>query len=212
MYNKFRERGYPPNLLADAINPLITPRSPANKRIPFVHVYHPYVRILHNTIRRHWNMLHTALPDIPEFREHFLLCYKRPPNIRDSLVKADFGGKCNDTIQRFLSKPKQVTFPCLHCNQCNNVIRGDSFTHLHSVPCCLLYIGETTQSIKDCFSKNKSTIRCKNMLLPLPYHFISQGHSISQLKFQVGVGDRIHLLKNGKLFGSTSYRPLHQEV
>ncbi|CAJ0965652.1 unnamed protein product, partial [Ranitomeya imitator] len=136
----------------------------------------------------------------PNFRHIFLPCYKRPPNVRDSLVRADFGGTRHDTTQRFLKTPKNDTCPCLNCNQCNNVIRGDSFCHPHSgkkhkikcfstcdttfvvysikCPCGLLYIGETTQPIKDRISKHKSIIRCKNMLLPLPFHFISKGHNI----------------------------------
>ncbi|CAJ0940590.1 unnamed protein product [Ranitomeya imitator] len=116
-------------------------------------------------------------------------CYKCPPNIRDSLVKADMGGRSHDMTQSFLGKPKHSTHPCLHCNQCkkykNFSTCDTSFVvYLIKCPCGLLYVGETTQSMRDRISKHKSTIRCKNMLLPLPYHFITQGHSISQLKFQ----------------------------
>ncbi|CAJ0928969.1 unnamed protein product [Ranitomeya imitator] len=132
MYSKFRERGYPPDLLTEAIDPNTTARPSSNKRVPFVHIYHPYVHILHHSIRRHWNLLRTAHPHIPEFQEHFLPCYKRPPNIRDSLVKADMGTN-KDKTQRFLDKPRCGTFPCLHCNQCNSVIKGDVFHHPHSV-------------------------------------------------------------------------------
>ncbi|CAJ0964743.1 unnamed protein product [Ranitomeya imitator] len=131
MYLKFRERGYPPDLLTEAINPHTTVRPPSNKRVPFVYVYHPYVHILHHSIRRHWNLLRTAHPQIPEFQEHFLPCYKRPSNIRDSLVKADLGTN-KDKTQRFLNQPRHGTFPCLHCNQCNSVIKGDVFHHPHS--------------------------------------------------------------------------------
>ncbi|CAJ0927188.1 unnamed protein product [Ranitomeya imitator] len=200
------ERGYPPDLLTEAINPRTTARPPSNKRIPFVHTYHPYVHILHHSIRRHWSLLRTAHPHIPEFQEHFLPCYKRPSNIRDSLVKADLGTNIDKT-QRFLNQPRYGTFPCLHCNQCNSVIKGESFHHPHSgkrykikgyftcdssfviyaikCPCGLLYIGETTQPIRSRISKHKSTIRCQNLLLPLPSHFIAKGHNVSQLRFQI---------------------------
>ncbi|CAJ0946582.1 unnamed protein product [Ranitomeya imitator] len=46
MYSKFRERGYPPNLLTDAINPPTTVHPSANKRVPFVHTSHHYSSIL----------------------------------------------------------------------------------------------------------------------------------------------------------------------
>ncbi|CAJ0940588.1 unnamed protein product [Ranitomeya imitator] len=169
--------------------------------------------------------LYTAYPNIPEFRKQFLPCYKCAPNIRDSLIRADIGPKNRSTTQRFLQKPKTGTNPCLRCNQCSNILKGDTFHHPHSekkykikdfstcdttfviylikCPCSLLYIGETTQPIKGCISKEKSTIRYKNMLLPIPQHFISQGHNIAQLKFQViehvpiprRGGDCIHSLK-----------------
>ncbi|CAJ0958387.1 unnamed protein product [Ranitomeya imitator] len=41
------------------------------------------------------------------------------------------------------------------------------------------------KSVKDRISKHKSTIRCKNLLLPIPHHFSSKGHNMSQLRFQV---------------------------
>ncbi|CAJ0941960.1 unnamed protein product [Ranitomeya imitator] len=207
MYHKFRERGYPPNVLHDALQPRTSPKQSPTGRIPFVHTYHPYVHILHHNIRKHWRLLREAHPDIPEFRNHFLPCYKRPRNIRDTLVKADIGSGPRTSTQRFLSQPRTGTYPCLHCNQCGNVLKGDHFHHPHSgkqykikdystcdtsfviysikCPCGLLYIGETSQSIRDRISKHKSTIRCKNTLLPLPHHFIEAGHSITQLKFQV---------------------------
>ncbi|CAJ0931613.1 unnamed protein product, partial [Ranitomeya imitator] len=207
MYHKFRERGYPPNVLHDALQPRTSPKQSPTGRIPFVHTYHPYVHILHHNIRKHWRLLREAHPDIPEFRNHFLPCYKRPRNIRDTLVKADIGSGPRTSTQRFLSQPRTGTYPCLHCNQCGNVLKGDHFYHPHSgkqykikdystcdtsfvvysikCPCGLLYIGETSQSIRDRISKHKSTIRCKNTLLPLPHHFIEAGHSIPQLKFQV---------------------------
>ncbi|CAJ0936573.1 unnamed protein product [Ranitomeya imitator] len=91
MYHKFRERGYPPNVLHDALQPRISPKQSSMGRIPFVHTYHPYVHILHHNIRKHWRLLREAHPDIPEFQNHFLPCYKCPRNIRDTLVKADIG-------------------------------------------------------------------------------------------------------------------------
>ncbi|XP_077124264.1 uncharacterized protein LOC143781516 [Ranitomeya variabilis] len=230
MYNKFSERGYPPGVLHDALRPSTSSKQPVTNRLPFVHTYHPYVHILHHSIRKHWKLLQEAYPDIPEFRNHFLPCYKRARNIRDTLVKADIGSGSRSSTQRFLSQPRTGTYPCLHCNQCGNVLKGDHFYHPHSgkryqikdystcdtsfvvysikCPCGLLYIGETSQPIRDRISKHKSTIRCKNTLLPLPHHFINAGHSIPQLKFQViehvpvprRGGNRIQTLKRREAF------------
>ncbi|CAJ0966991.1 unnamed protein product [Ranitomeya imitator] len=46
----------------------------------------------HRMIRRHWDLLRTARPDIPEFQQQPILpCFRRTPNIRDSLIRADIG-------------------------------------------------------------------------------------------------------------------------
>ncbi|CAJ0927184.1 unnamed protein product [Ranitomeya imitator] len=158
--------------------------------------------------------MHSSSPD-PEFQEHFLPCYKRPSNIRDSLVKADLG---------------MVPFHAYIAINATSVIKGDVFHHPHSgkrynikgyftcdssfviyaikCPCGLLYIGETTQPIRSRISKHKSTIRCQNLLLPLPSHFIAKGHNISQLRFQIlehipvqrRGGNIIHLLKKKEAY------------
>ncbi|CAJ0946009.1 unnamed protein product, partial [Ranitomeya imitator] len=154
---------------------------------------------------------------------------KRARNIRDILVSADIGPARFSPSQHFLRNPKTGTFPCLNCNQCSNVLRGDIIHHPHigkryinhfftcdlnfivyllKCPCGLLYVGETTQSVKDRISKHKSTIRCKNLLLPIPHHFLSKGHSVSQLRFQVIEqvtpprcgGNRISILKQREAF------------
>ncbi|OCT83342.1 hypothetical protein XELAEV_18025881mg [Xenopus laevis] len=89
----------------------------------------------------------------------------------------------------------------------NSVTKGNSFFHPHSgkkysikiyypcestyviyllkCPCGLLYVCETTQKICDRISKHKSTIRREMLALPVPAHFHTASHSVSQLKFQV---------------------------
>lgn len=52
-------------------------------------------------------------------------------------------------------------------------------------PCGLLYIGETTQKVKDRIARHKYSIRDKLLQLPLGRHFLEKGHSISQLKYMV---------------------------
>ncbi|CAJ0934784.1 unnamed protein product [Ranitomeya imitator] len=229
MRSKFLERGYPPQTL-NTSETISTTRTSSKDRIPFVHDYHPLSYILHRSIRRYWHILGTAHPRIKEFKEPFLPCFRRPRNIRDKLVRADIGTTQQMSTQRFLTNPKYGTFPCLQCTQCNNVTRGSTFYHPHNgkqynikgyftcdtsfvvylikCPCGLCYIGETTQPIKDRISKHKSTIRCKNTLLPIPHHFAAQGHTVAQLKFQVleqvtplrRGGDRVNLLKKREAY------------
>ncbi|CAJ0968064.1 unnamed protein product [Ranitomeya imitator] len=153
------------------------------------------------------------------------MCNKRPSNIRDKLVRADIGSKRPTTTQRLLGTRCNGIFPCLNCAACSNVIKSDTITHprtgksypvrgfhtcdsnfavyLIKCPCGLLYIGETTQHIRDRIASHKSTISCGKNWLSLPDHFTKSRHTVAQLKFQVieqvprprRGGDHIKLLR-----------------
>ncbi|CAJ0963613.1 unnamed protein product [Ranitomeya imitator] len=86
MEAKFLARGYPHSVLQESRTPSLNSRPKSNKRIPFVHSFHPFSYILHSNIRKHWHLLTTAHPNIPEFREPFLPCFRRPRNLRDTLM------------------------------------------------------------------------------------------------------------------------------
>ncbi|CAJ0968452.1 unnamed protein product, partial [Ranitomeya imitator] len=207
MTDKFLTRGYPPALLKESRAPPSRAQRNNTKRIPFVHTFHPFTYIIHKAIRRNWSLLSAAHPDVSGFRQPFLPCFKRAPNIKDNLEKADNGPKLPREKQCFLHRPKMGTFQCLHCAQCNNVLKGkkliyplsgkgfkvqgfftcdSSFVvYIIKFPCGMLYMGETSQPIRDRISKHKSTIRCKNLLLPIPNYFITKGYNISQLRYQI---------------------------
>ncbi|CAJ0925830.1 unnamed protein product [Ranitomeya imitator] len=100
MKSKFRERGYPLRILDNATTDHnIIKRPPASSRIPFIHQYHPAAYILHKTIRQHWHILQMAYPSVKEFQQPFLPCFKRPRNIKDSLIRADIGSIQPHTTQ-----------------------------------------------------------------------------------------------------------------
>ncbi|CAJ0963023.1 unnamed protein product [Ranitomeya imitator] len=162
---------------------------------------------------------------------------KRGPALSNpmfTLVTGDLGivgrWRARGLTQGVLTSPRNGTFPCLNCQQCSNVLKGDSFTHPQSgkrfpikgqfncnssfvvylikCPCGLGYVGETTQHIRDRISKHKSTIRCGRTLLPIPAHFLQNNHNVAQLRFQVidhvrvlrRGGDRIKRLKERESF------------
>ncbi|CAJ0966852.1 unnamed protein product [Ranitomeya imitator] len=136
MTSKFQARHYPPKLLTEEKTRILSPPSPrpprnTQERIPFVHVlaFHPLVPKVHSIIRRHWPLLAKSYPSIPPFKEPVLVCNKRPPNIRDKLVRADIGSKRPTTTQRLLGTRRNGTFPCLNCAACSNVIKSDTITH-----------------------------------------------------------------------------------
>ncbi|CAJ0952076.1 unnamed protein product [Ranitomeya imitator] len=87
MSSKFSKSGYPPSVLENSKTPpKSTHRKHSDKRIPFVHLYHPFAFILHKAIRKHWHILSTAHPSISKFHKPFLPCFKRPPNLKDTLI------------------------------------------------------------------------------------------------------------------------------
>ncbi|OCT92171.1 hypothetical protein XELAEV_18015225mg [Xenopus laevis] len=220
MKDRFKQRDYPEEVLRSNLDKLqnksreelLTPAKRDNKhseRLAFVSNYTTASRQVGNIIRKHWHLLQSCHPDITAFQDKPLLSYKHGMSLKDQLVRAEIGSTKGHK-QQFLQNPKFGTFPCLHCVQCNSVIKGNSFFHpqtgkkylirnyctcestyviyviyLLKCPCGLLYIGETTQKIRDRICKHKSTIRRDITALPVPAHFHAARHSVSQLKFQI---------------------------
>ncbi|XP_041430880.1 uncharacterized protein LOC121397711 [Xenopus laevis] len=217
MVDRFGARGYSKQILKNNLEKVHqqtrqellianVPKHKDNNRIAFVSRYNTASKQIGNIIRKHWHLLQSCLTEVPSFQLPPMLAYKRARNLKDRLVKADVGSLKSQKCL-FLQRPKFGTFPCLHCCQCNSIIKGNTFNHPHSgkqykikqyytcestyvvyllkCPCGLLYIGETTQRIRDRISKHKSTIRTGQTSLPVPAHFRSAGHAISQLKFQI---------------------------
>ncbi|XP_077155812.1 uncharacterized protein LOC143818356 [Ranitomeya variabilis] len=235
MSEKFRDREYPSTLLHQ--ERLLSsapvgdqPPKIKQERLPFVHTHHPFMPKVHSAIRRHWPLLGKAYPSIPSFQTPALMSTRRPPNIKDQIVRADIGSARTELTQQLLSTRRHGTFPCLHCAACSNIIRTDSITHprtgksfpirgfftcesnfvvyLIKCPCGLLYVGETIQHVRDRVASHKSTIRCGKTWLPLPAHFAAARHTVAQLKFQVieqvprprRGGDHIKLLRSREAY------------
>ncbi|CAJ0959948.1 unnamed protein product, partial [Ranitomeya imitator] len=86
MTTKFSQRGYPSSVLQQAASPSPPRPNRATNRIPFIHTYHPFAYILHRSIRQNWHLLSKAYPQVPEFQNPFLPSFKRPLNLKDSLL------------------------------------------------------------------------------------------------------------------------------
>ena len=90
-------RGYKPSFFQDQIDrtshirreDALTPRTRIchNKRVPLVVTYHPNLTALTKKKTSRCYMLPAAYKDIPE---RPLIAYRRPKNLRDLLVKAEF--------------------------------------------------------------------------------------------------------------------------
>ncbi|OCT76571.1 hypothetical protein XELAEV_18031774mg, partial [Xenopus laevis] len=125
---------------------------------------------------KHWHLLREAYPSILEFQQGPMMSY-------------------------------QGMYRCKGCAQCRYVLVGPEFDHPHSdqkyqirgyntcdtnfavymlvCPCGLVYVGETTQKVKDRFSQHRSTIHTDNRSLPVSRHCLEQGHTSDELKFRV---------------------------
>ncbi|OCT75959.1 hypothetical protein XELAEV_18031145mg [Xenopus laevis] len=125
--------------------------------------------------------------------------------IGTKLVKADLGASAGYK-QTFLKKQKNGTYPCCGCNHCSSVVKGEWIHHplkwtripikgfytcastyvVYSLkcPCGKIYVGKTIRCIRDRLTEHKSAIRNK-LNQPVAKHFNENGHTISQLRFQI---------------------------
>lgn len=199
-----------------------------NKRVPFVTTYTDYSRSISKIVNTHWPMIRASYPQVKDFESPPLFSYRRKRNLKDVLVKNDIGRTIRDT-QSYLTTRKFGTFPCLGCVNCRLIQKGDTFNHpttgheyritqfftcdsdwvvyLLKCPCDLLYVGETTCTLKVRLNGHRHAIRKKRMDLPVSRHFIEAGHSEWDLKVRIidrvpnppRGGNRIGLLKRCEL-------------
>lgn len=174
-------------------------------RIPFVSEFAPWSGQVKNILHKHWSILKHSFPEI--FDKYPLMSYRKGKTSSSFLTRSDIG-PTNISIQQTISdSPNPGTYPCLNCAQCHNITKGSFFTHpdtgrkyripgyftclssyivyLIKCPCGKAYVGQTTQRLKDRISHHKSSIRTSKTDLPVPAHFVAQGHQVNQLKVQV---------------------------
>ncbi|CAN2390058.1 hypothetical protein PRIEUP_LOCUS94, partial [Pristimantis euphronides] len=215
MCRQFIAQGYPPGLICrqrkkslyvDRRQHLQKHSRQRRCRIPLVSTYSEVSQRLSTILRKDWYLL-GSLGDIEEFNSPPLMSFR---NLRDRLVRADLG--CKRT-----SITRTGCYPCLSCKNCNNMQKGSFFSHPRSgkrysirqfftckfdfviytlqCPCGLLYVGETTQECRSRIGQHQYTIRQSKMELPVPHHFNTMGHNISQLRFRIM--DEVPQLRKG---------------
>lgn len=102
------------------------------ERVPFVSTFGPQSGKISKILRKHWPMITQGCSNIKAFNHPPLMSYKKDRSLRDSLVKSDVGTQRVESIQRTLAPVKLGNFPCLHSACCNNMTKGDSFSHAYS--------------------------------------------------------------------------------
>lgn len=169
-------------------NELLVPNK--GTRVSFVSTFGPCSKQVANVIRKHWPLLTKGCPDVVEFQTPPILAQRRDRDLRDILVKNDNGPRTVSQTS-FLHPQMGQTFPIKARDTCSS-----SFViYVIICPCGLYYIGETTMEVRAQINKHKSTIRLKQIDVPVAAHFVTMGHSVSQLKFKVidGVAPLRHI-------------------
>ncbi|CAJ0934536.1 unnamed protein product [Ranitomeya imitator] len=135
MSKKFEDRAYPYTLLNTEMTKVLSETDPTSitspkpPRLPFVHSHHPSMQRVHNLIHKQWPLLTKAYPGITVFKNPPLMCLRRPPNIKDRLVRADVGSPKLTTTRTLSGLSRRGTFPCLNCTCCSNIIKGSEVVH-----------------------------------------------------------------------------------
>ena len=175
------------------------PRRPALERIPLVVTYRPGLTKLSSIVRKHLPILHIseklrkAIPNPP------LVAYRRPPNLRDLLVRAE------------VKPPTPPTpgdnAPCgsRRCKTCQLIKRTNTFTSnttgrryiirnqftcktkniIYMISCdrCnMQYVGETENALHIRMNGHRSDITTKKLDKPVAAHFNQPNHSYEDLR------------------------------
>ena len=177
-YGFFRTRGYPSQLLEEALilarrqdrKDLLTFKTnPTESEAPVVLVttYHPTEKTIVQVTKKNWNMLGKSQTTAPLHQKKFLVGYRRPKNLKDMLVRSTL-----KPIKQTPAKPSQILFPAQKQGTKQTDIRH-FFTKESSRP--LTHSASTTDisrgtqagtlkpsSLTNLHSKSKEKRKCNN--------------------------------------------------
>ncbi|OCT60779.1 hypothetical protein XELAEV_18046801mg, partial [Xenopus laevis] len=213
MSRKLRDRGYPSELIQKNQQSVregnlrgpSRDRGTMGNRLAYVSQYNSASPKFKSILDKHWHLLREAYPSILEFQQGPMMSYHRGVTIGSRLVNADIRTPPKKAM--FWGPRKEGMYRCKGCAQCRYVLVGPEFDHPHRdqkyqirgfntcdtnfavymlvCPCGLVYVGETTQKVKDRFSQHRSTIHTGNRSLPVSRHCLEKGHTSDELKFRV---------------------------
>ena len=163
--------------------------------------YSPMGKEFENIIKKHWHIVNTDPQLENVFKDPPKVVYKRPPNLRNMLVKSDLPPVRKGT---FLDVT-DGNYKCGACTQCTFTTKCTTYNHPHTgksikikgfitcnqknvvylilCPCGLAYVGKTTRALKTRIAEHRSNIRTKDQHSPVALHFAEAQHSVSSLRY-----------------------------
>ena len=192
---------------AEALKKVV--RNNTSRRPVFPITYDPRLPSISGIIKKHWRTM-TQDPYLAEvYPIPPLIAYKRPPNIKDKLIRAKIPPKVPSKPKRDLPGMKK----CLQCPICPFVQPGRSVkstasqytVDINTAVNCLSrnivycigckrcqqqYIGESERSLKERFSEHRGYVNNKYLTKATGYHFNQAGHNISDMT--VTIIEKVH--------------------
>ena len=209
--NLLLSRNYKSKMIDSAINKARSiPRNEALKKVyrekttsrpVFVMHYDPRLPSIPAIVRKHWRTM-TLDPRLKEiFPDPPLVAYKRPKNVRDTLIRSKVPPGMSGRPRRELKGMKK----CNKCGVCSfvkegSVVKANSTNYKIDINCSVdcstknviymlgcrkcpqQYIGETERMLKERFLEHRSYVSTNNQTKSTGAHFTSKGHSISDME------------------------------
>ena len=172
--------------------------------LPLVQTYHPTIVLTNKAVMREWKR-NSNMPAAKHLFSSTTLCaYRRPPNLRQMLVKTIIS-----TTLTFTGKKKSMKSRCQICNiidtrpsftipGTNIAVRPSNYycnssNVIYLIKCkkCDLgnYIGETSTFLRLRVYNHKKSIRDNTKGLPVARHFNKPDYSICYLECVIFKGD-----------------------
>ena len=209
------KRGYNRNFLSRQIkraaniprNVALQPKQKnTSKRIPLILTYNPSFPPVSSIIKKHLNLLYSSSRCKTIFTEQPLVAFRRSPNLRDMLVKAQLP---SISVNQSDTPKPHGSYRCgLNCLTCKYIADGQtSYTFtatgetryinshmtcntknviylVQCTRCNLQYIGETKRRLKDRFNEHRRPVDKPNIIskpTTVSDHFLTANHSAADM-------------------------------
>ena len=176
----------------------------SSRRPVFVVNFDPRLPAIPAILRKHWRTMtqDQRLKEI--FPEPPLVAYKRPPNIKDKMIRSRVPPINNPRPKRNNPGMKK----CYNCGICPYVKEGNSVKAtsnnykidintnvncsskniiylLGCKKCSQQYIGESERTLRERFAEHKGYVSTRNFSKTTGMHFNEKGHSVSDMTITI---------------------------